>query len=272
MIGAWGQRHAWIVLLVSAVACTAGAQAAPCGNTAAGFEAWKPKMAAEAQAAGIGSKGIAALEATSYAIATIRADRGQKSFKLGLEAFMKKRGAAGIVQRGRTLKAQHAKLLAAIEKRYGVPAGPLLAIWGMETGFGADMGKENTLSAIATLAYDCRRSAFFTEHLLAALKLVDKGRLSATTKGAKHGEVGHTQFLPKSILLYGVDGDGDGRIDLNGRADALASTANFLRAHGWVPGSGYQPGEPSFVALQGWNAASVYQQAIAIIAKRIEAE
>ena len=85
-----------------------------------------------------------------------------------------------------------------------------------------------------------------------------------------HGEVGQTQFLPKSILLYGVDGDGDGVVNLNSKADALASTANFLKGHGWVRGAGYQPGQPNFAAIQGWNAAGVYQQAIAIIGRRID--
>ncbi|MGK2923382.1 MAG: lytic murein transglycosylase, partial [Methyloceanibacter sp.] len=85
-----------------------------------------------------------------------------------------------------------------------------------------------------------------------------------------HGEVGQTQFLPKAILLYAVDGDGNGRIDLNSKADALASTANFLRGHGWRPGAGYQPGQPNFAAIQGWNAAGVYQQTIAIVARQID--
>jgi membrane-bound lytic murein transglycosylase B len=146
----------------------------------------------------------------------------------------------------------------------------LIAIWGMETAFGAITGNENTLSAVATLAYDCRRPEYFTEQLYAALTLIDRGVLSGSTRGAMHGEVGQTQFLPKSILLYAVDGDGDGVINLNSRADALASTANFLRGHGWVPGAGYQPGQPNFRAIQGWNAAGVYQQAIAIIASRID--
>jgi len=168
------------------------------------------------------------------------------------------------------MKAANAALLASIEKRYGVPPGPLLAIWGMETGFGGFMGNQNTISAVATLAYDCRRTEYFTGHLYAALQLIDRGVLSPGQRGAMHGEVGQTQFLPKSILLYGVDGDGNGRVDLNSKADALASTANFLRGHGWVPGAGYQPGQPSYVAIQGWNAAGVYQQAIAIIGRQID--
>jgi len=264
------KRLAGVALAAVLLVIGTAAEAAPCGNNSAGFEAWKRTFAAEAQAKGVGPKAIAALRGTSYSVPTIRADRGQKSFKLSLNAFMAKRGGPAIATRGKSLKRSNAKLLASIEKRYGVPPGPLLAIWGMETGFGSVMGNQNTLSAVATLAYDCRRTEYFTGHLYAALTLIDRGVLSASTRGAMHGEVGHTQFLPKSILLYAVDGDGDGRVNLNSKADALASTANFLRGHGCPPGAGYQPGQHNFAAIQGWNAAGVYQQAIAIIALRID--
>jgi membrane-bound lytic murein transglycosylase B len=120
------------------------------------------------------------------------------------------------------------------------------------------------------LAYDCRRPEYFTDQLYAALQLVDRGVLSSATRGAMHGEVGQTQFLPKNVLLYGVDGNGDGVVNLNVKADALASTANFLKGHGWVRGAGYQPGEANYAAIQGWNAAGVYQQTIAIVGKRID--
>ena len=173
-------------------------------------------------------------------------------------------GGAAIVARGRALKQSHAALFASIQQRYGVPPGPLLAIWGLETAFGSQRGNQNTLSAVATLAYDCRRSAYFTEHLYAALTLIDRGVLSASTRGSMHGEIGQTQFLPKSILNYGTGGD------LNNAANALTSTANFLRAHGWRAGGGYQPGEANFGAIQGWNAAPVYQRAIAHIARQID--
>jgi membrane-bound lytic murein transglycosylase B len=166
--------------------------------------------------------------------------------------------------RARALKQSHAALFASIEQRYGVPPGPLLAIWGMETGFGSSRGNHHVLSAVATLAYDCRRTAFFTEQLYAALTLIDRGILSAHTRGAMHGEVGHTQFLPKSILNYGTGGS------LDNSANALTSTANFLKAHGWRAGAGYQPGEANFGAIQAWNAASVYQRAIALIGQQID--
>jgi lytic murein transglycosylase len=244
--------------------------AAPCGNTGAGFEAWKRVFAGEAQGNGVGPKAIGALMATSYSTGTIRADRGQHSFKLSLDQFMAKRGGPAIAARGKSMKAANAALFASIDKRFGVPPGPLIAIWGMETAFGSFMGNQPTISAVATLAYDCRRPEYFTDQLYAALQLADRGVLSSATRGAMHGEVGQTQFLPKSMLLYGIDGDGNGVVNLNSKADALASTANFLKGHGWVRGAGYQPGEPNFAAIQGWNAAGVYQQAIAIIGRQID--
>ena len=134
----------------------------------------------------------------------------------------------------------------------------------METGFGKIHGNQHALSAVATLAYDCRRSAYFTDQLYAALTLIDRGTLSPAARGSMHGEIGHTQFLPKNILNYGVGGN------LDVAANALASTANFLRAHGWQAGAGYQPGEPNFAAIQAWNAAQVYQRALAIMGQQID--
>jgi lytic murein transglycosylase len=258
--------------LAATVFMPAMASAAQCGNTAAGFDAWVEDFKAEAAANGIsGSVLNKAFANVNYNKSTIRADRGQKSFKLSLDQFLQKRGGPTIVSRGKKMKAQNAALFAALEKRYGVPAGPLIAIWGMETGFGGFLGKEHTLSAVSTLAYDCRRSDYFTEQLYAALNLVQRGDLSPDARGAAHGEIGQTQFLPANVLKFGVDGDGNGHIDMvRSKADALASTANFLRGHGWQPGAGYQPGQTNFGAIQGWNAASVYQQAIALMGAQID--
>ncbi len=241
------------------------AQAAECGSTGAGFETWKQQFAQEARAHGVGEAGLSALAETHYSTATIGADRGQHSFNLSIEQFMANRGASTIVSQGRRLKQADAPMFASIEERYGVPPGPLLAIWGMETGFGHVRGNQNVLSAVATLAYDCRRSAYFTDQLYAALELVDRGVLSADTRGSMHGEVGHTQFLPKNILEYGTG------CNLDVAENALASTANFLRAHGWQRGAGYQPGEPNFAAIQAWNAATVYERALAIMGAKIDA-
>ena len=246
------------------------ALAAPCGNTGAGFEAWKKDFAKEARKAGVRKRGLQALAQSSYATRTIAADRNQKSFRYSLEKFMQIRGADTIVAQGRKRKARNAQFYATLERQYGVPAGVLIAIHGMETGFGNFMGDSQVVSAITTLAYDCRRSDFFIPHAIGALKLVDQGAITSATKGAKHGELGHTQFLPGNALTYGVDATGDGRVDFYNLTDALASTANFLRQKGWKPGKGYQPGEPNFAVIKQWNAATVYQKSIAIMGARID--
>ena len=252
-------------LTLAILAClTSQAHAATCGSSAAGYEGWKREFAGEARAKGISASTISALMATNYAQATINADRGQRSFSLSLEQFLAKRGGPAIVAKGRSLKHSQGALFASIQQRYGVPPGPLLAIWGMETAFGAQRGNQNVLSAVATLAYDCRRSAYFTDQLYAALTLIDRGVLAPGSRGSMHGEVGHTQFLPKSILNYGTGGS------LDNSSAALMSTANFLRGHGWSAGGGYQPGQANFGAIQAWNAASVYQRAIAIIGQQID--
>ncbi|HET9685724.1 MAG TPA: lytic transglycosylase domain-containing protein [Pseudolabrys sp.] len=254
---------ATFVVLIGLIGVAAKGSAAQCGSAATGFEAWKQQFAAEARGRGVSASALAALQATSYATATIAADRGQRSFSLSLDQFLAKRGGAAIVARGRALKQSHAALFGSIQQRYGVPSGPLLAIWGMETAFGSQRGNQNTLSAVATLAYDCRRSAYFTDQLNATLTLIDRGVLSASTRGSMHGEIGQTQFLPKNILNYGT-----GNLDV--AANALTSTANFLKAHGWRAGAGYQQGEANFVAIQAWNAAPVYQRAIALIGRQID--
>ena len=262
------REHRWktssIAALALFVATGGAASAAQCGNTSAGFESWKASFAEEARARGVRPAAISALMGTTYAYATIGADRNQKSFHLSLEQFLAKRGGSVIASRGRALKNSNAALFASSAQRYGVPPGPLLAIWGMETGFGSQRGNQNVLSSIATLAYDCRRSAYFTDQLEAALTLVDRGVFSSETRGSMHGEVGQTQFLPRTVLEYGTGGS------LETPAGALTSTANFLKAHGWRAGAGYQPGEANFAAIQAWNAATVYERAIAIIGQQID--
>jgi membrane-bound lytic murein transglycosylase B len=259
----WDFKTVTFAALLALVWSGGEAGAAQCGNTSAGFDAWKSEFANEARARGITATGINALMGTNYSTATIGADRGQRSFGLTLEQFLAKRGAPTIVARGRKLKQSEAAMFASIQQRYGVPPGPLIAIWGMETGFGNVHGNQHALSAVATLAYDCRRTAYFTDQLYAALTLIDRGALSPLARGSMHGEIGQTQFMPKNILEYGVG-------NLEVAANALASTANFLKAHGWRAGAGYQPGEPNFAAIQAWNAAPVYERALALMGQQID--
>jgi len=261
MSGSRVGRVAAVVLAL--LGSTTLASAATCGNGANGFEAWKRQFTGEARGK-VGQRAMSALEGTHYSAATIGSDHGKHGFNVTLETFLAKRGGATVAARGRSLKNSQGALFNSIEQRYGVPPGPLIAIWGFESGFGNVHGNEDALSAVATLAYDCRRSAYFTDQLYAALKLIDDGRLAPGARGSMHGEIGQTQFLPKTMLEYGVGGN------LDNAANALTSTANFLKAHGWQAGGGYQPGEPNFAAIQAWNAATVYEQAIAIVGKKID--
>jgi membrane-bound lytic murein transglycosylase B len=162
----------------------------------------------------------------------------------------------------------HRATLDRIEERFGVPAPILIAIWGLETNYGADTsGKFSILRSLATLAYDCRRSDFFTGHLLDALRIVQRGDLTlAQLRGGWAGEIGHTQFLPSGS----VDFEGEGRKDLEHSVpNMLASTANFLRGHGWQAGQGWAPGSANFAVIADWNKAEVYQRTIAVMASRL---
>ncbi|RFC62691.1 murein transglycosylase [Fulvimarina endophytica] len=259
----------------AAFALTLGATSAhaqSCGNSAAGFDQWKQQFAGVAQQNGVGSRGIQALMNARYNDKTIRIDRaaqkGGSAFTMSLDTFLNKRGGASIVRTGKQKLAQNKAMFDDIQNRYGVTPGPILAIWGMETGFGGFMGSENVVSSAATIAYDCRRSDFFKPHLIAALRLVDTGGLSPNSRGAGHGEYGHTQFLAGNILRYGVDVNGDGHVDLSNMREAMYSTANFLRQHGMT--ANYQQGQAGYRGIQGWNAAPVYQQAIAQLGAQIE--
>lgn len=256
---------------ISFAAASAG-YAAQCGNNSGGFQAWKAAFAKEASKAGIGQRGLNALSAAKYSTSTIKADRNQKGVRYSLKDFVRIRLGSidGFAAQSRKVKARNARLFASLEATYGVPAGILVAIHGMETGFGRNMGNTPVVDSILTVAYDCRRASFFTPHALAALSMVDRRMLSPTQRGAAHGELGHTQFLPGNALKYGVDANRDGRVDFYNVADSMASTANFLRAKGWKRGAGYQKGQPNFRVLNEWNAATVYQEAIALSAAKID--
>ncbi len=245
------------------------AQAAPCGKDGKGFAAWLEDYRADAEARGLDTS---PLEGANYDKGVIKIDRTQhKAFQGTVEDFLARRAPASYVKKAKTLWKSNAGLFKKIEARYGVQPEVILAIWGMETGFGANSGNKSVFQPLATLAYDCRRSEFFTNEINAALEIAHKGYIPASQmKGAGFGELGQTQFLPSKYLEFAVDFDGDGRRDLiRSRADVLASTANFLRGHGWSAGGGYGPGEANYAVWNDWNRATIYQQALAEFARRI---
>ena len=250
---------------------------AKCSNTANGFNTFKANFAKQAKASGIGRKGLAALSSAKYSNTVIKFDRRQARYfkragrsKTNFNKFYKKK-TAGLASRVRSRLKRNSKLFRSLEKRYGVQKEVLATIWGMETNFGGYTGKIDAISALATLSHDCRRTGLFRPNLMAALEIVDRGWIARSAmKGAGHGELGQTQFMASNYLKYAVDANGDGRRDLvRSSADALASTANFLRQHGWQRMGDYQPGSRNFAVLNSWNESTAYQRTIAKFASSL---
>jgi len=245
--------------------------AARCGGD---FNSFVANMSSEAQAAGVsGSVTSAALGGLQEDGSVLAFDRRQRyTFNKSFEQYVSTRVGAGRINGGRAMLQRHAALLARIEQRFGVPRQILVAIWGLETDFGkGDMGKLPVVRTLATLAHDCRRSELFQGELLAALKIVQRGDLPLRDMiGAYAGEIGQTQFLPSSYIKYGVDFDGDGRVDLRHSVpDVLASTANLLHTNGFQMGGAYGEGSANFDAMREWNHAVIYRKTIAYFADQL---
>ena len=259
------------VLTVSAVLMMPGASAlaATCGTGK--FEAWLDGFKNEAAAKGISQSAIASgLAGVTLDQAVLSRDHSQRVFNQSFEEFSG-RMVPPRLARGANLMKQYGSVLGRIEQSYGVPGEVLVAIWGLETDFGANIGKFPTLRSLATLAYDCRRSEMFQTELMDALRIVERGDLApAEMRGAWAGEIGQTQFMPSSYVKFAVDFDGNGRRDLLRSApDVLASTANYLASYGWQRGKDWEPGSTNFAVIQQWNKSEVYAKTIAYFASQL---
>jgi lytic murein transglycosylase len=170
----------------------------------------------------------------------ITSDLGQPEFSVPVSTYLSRAVSAQRIANGRAARAT-APQLAAIEQQYGVPAEILLGVWGMETSYGRDMGSQDVLRSLATLAAQGRRRAWAESQLMAAAQMIGEGHASRNQlRGSWAGAMGHTQFIPETYLNRAVDGDGDGRRDIwNSPADGLASAANLLRQAGWRPGGSW---------------------------------
>ena len=249
---------------------TGPALAAKCGGD---FGTWLAAFKKEAAAAGISEGTLnAALSGVTPSAAILKLDRKQGYFKQSFETYRAKRVTAAHIRIGKEHLKRSAAFFAKLEERFGVPAPILVAIWGLETGFGGGTGNTPAIRSLATLAHDCRRSAFFTNELLAALKIVQRGDLTpAAMKGGWAGEIGQTQFMPSSYVKFGIDYDGNGRVDLiHSWPDALASTANYLKGYGWQAGAPWSEGTANFAVLHQWNKADVYCRTIVWFAEQIQ--
>lgn len=206
----------------------------------AGWDAWVTGFKGRAAGRGISQSTLdAAFRGAGFIPEVIEKDRNQTEFTRTLEDYLNIAASDERVSLGRQKFAQYGDVLSAIESRYGVEGHVVAAVWGLESFFGTRRGNVPVVSALSTLAYEGRRGEFFEGQLVAALKILQAGDVSAQgMTGSWAGAMGHTQFIPTSYLAFAVDFTGDGRRDIwsEDPTDALASTAAYLAKSGWTRG------------------------------------
>lgn len=203
------------------------------------FEEWRSLLRSDAIAAGIDADLFdRAFAGISLDPKVIAADNSQPEFTRPVWDYIDGAVSVSRVAQGRLLKAQHRPTLKDIRSTYAVDHEVLIAIWGLESNFGSNIGENNVIRSLATLAYDGRRQAFWRSQLLAALQILQAGDSSVPGLiGSWAGAMGQTQFMPTTFNQHAVDFDGDGRRDLwHSAPDALASAAHYLHASGWENG------------------------------------
>ncbi|MCP5273755.1 MAG: lytic murein transglycosylase [Burkholderiales bacterium] len=196
------------------------------------------ELKSQARQQGISSNTVnTILDNVKYLARVIELDRRQPEFTQTFVGYFNARITDERIRNGQRLLAEHHKLLGKIEQETGIPAKYLVSFWGLETNYGGYFGNWSVPDSLATLACDPRRSAFFTQELFNALRIIDAGDITPERMvGSWAGAMGHMQFMPSTFLNYAKDADGDGRRDLWGSLeDAMASAANFLRKMGWNP-------------------------------------
>lgn len=217
----------------------AAAQQAPETTQPDGFPEFVEKLKREARQQGIRASTINQAFANIHFVDhVVKSDQNQPEQKVLLDDYLNRVITPEKVTQARTQMRTHQQILRRTEQRYGVQPQYLVALWALESRFGKVQGDEDIFSALASLAFEGRREAFFTKELIAALKMVDEGHIEASQmKGSWAGAMGQNQFMPSSYLRYGADGDGDGKMDIwNNINDVFASSANYLASEGWKRG------------------------------------
>ena len=223
--------------LYAAFAVILAAQPALAQECNGEFSAWLRGVIDEAAAKGVGPAGQQALANARLNEEVLRHDRAQGVFTQNFLEFSSRMVNEYRLRQGAANLLRHAAVFERARREYGVPGEVIAAFWALETDFGAVQGDFVTLHALATLAHDCRRPEIFRPQLIALAHLIDRGTLSPEVTGAWAGEIGQMQLLPSDYLKLGVDGDGDGRVDLKGSApDAILTTARSLQNVGWRAG------------------------------------
>jgi len=228
------RRSAALIAVSATLLAASPALAQQCGGD---FSAWKAGVEQEARQAGIGSAGMAALAGARVDQKVLQRDRAQGVFTQTFIEFAGRMINSYRLTNGAANLKKYASVFERAEREFGVPGPVIAAFWALETDFGAVQGDFNTLNALVTLAHDCRRPELFRPQIVPLLTLIDRGDVPADVKGAWAGEIGQTQMLPSDILSKGVDGDGDGHVDVRRSApDAILTTARKIQSRGWRAG------------------------------------
>ena len=228
------------LILARCLAClvlvTAGVVSSPAGASDADFDSWLVELREEAMGLGISKATLdAALGDVTPHERVIELDRSQPEFNLTYDEYLAKFISDWRRNTGVKMMAEHSEILDEVANKYGVQKRFLVTFWGLETSYGRYLGSFNVPRALATLAHDGRRSAYFRKELLNALRIIEDGHIAAADmKGSWAGAMGQSQFMPSSFLNYAVDWDGDGRRDIwSTKPDVFASAANYLKKAGW---------------------------------------
>ena len=201
------------------------------------FSAWLEELKREARSSGISEQtlNLAFAEVETPIERVVELDRSQPEFVQTFSGYMQNRMSQARIERGQRLLKEHADLFARLHREYGVQGHYLVSFWALESNFGDFTGGFSVINALATLAYDPRRSGMFRNELLTALQIIEAGHIEAgRMTGSWAGAMGQCQFMPSTFMAYAKDGDGDGKIDIWGSIpDVMTSAANFLSRSGW---------------------------------------
>ena len=235
---AWGLLAALAAALAVSPAAARAQEApvAPPTTAPIPFEDWLAELRTEALARGIRQEIVESALSTIEPVSQIlERDRTQAEFSLDLTAYLKRRLTRTTIRTAQEMYTQHRALLKSVGSKYGVQPRVITAIWGLESNFGRFSGVRPTIPALATLAYDPRRSSMFRNELFSALEIVNRGDIELDRlRGSWAGALGQPQFMPSTYLKFSQDFDGDGRRDIwSSLADVFASIAFYLREHGW---------------------------------------
>ena len=254
------RRFGYVVAALVAGALLAAPASAQDGR----LQAFVARLKPDAMRAGVSATTFdRAFRGVTLDVEAIDKTKGQPEFKQTMAQYVDTRVSDTRIDKGQANLQQYGAVLARLEKTYGVDRSVILSVWGLETNYGDQMGGHNVIAALASLACcQSRRPEFFRRELIAALQILQQGHVAPENMiGSWAGAMGHTQFMPTSFKSYAADGDGDGRRDIwTSIPDALASTANYLRKHGWQNGIswGYEvaPGTTSRISGGALPAAA----------------